>query len=167
MVCYGAVQSELTALRKPANMPKEYFHGTDGMLMTDRLPIIDSTGSSWSCPVCGRRFKQRTAEHTCQLFTLDHHLAGKPPEVVALCNAYLAAAAESGPVSIEPLKTAIMLRTRSNFGSVRVTRKHLSCYLILGGLPDAPRTSWLAALTLHAWRMSMTKCEAGCTRPVN
>jgi hypothetical protein len=120
-------------------MPKEYFHGTDGMLMTDRLPIIDSTGSSWSCPVCGRRFKQRTAEHTCQLFTLDHHLAGKPPEVVALCNAYLAAAAESGPVSIEPLKTAIMLRTRSNFGSVRVTRKHLSCYLILGGLPDDPR----------------------------
>jgi hypothetical protein len=100
----------------------------------------DQLAACWTCPGCGRQFKRQPAEHTCQLFSLEQHYRGKPPAVVALCEAYLAAAAALGSdVSIEPLKTAIMLRTRTNFGSVRVRRSGLRCFLVMEGLPDDPR----------------------------
>jgi hypothetical protein len=126
--------------------------------------------AGWVCPGCGRRFRRPTAEHTCQLYSLEQHCRGKPPQVVELCSAYLAAAAALGDdVSIEPLKTAIMLRTTTNFGSVRLTRLGLDCWLTLASLPDDPRISkslrYTAGKLACAFRLhSLTELDEAVTR---
>lgn len=93
----------------------------------------------WTCPDCGRRFTQRTPEHTCAVFSLESHLAGKPSAVAGLCRSYLALVERLGEAKIEPLRAMIMLRARSNFGGVQVQQSGLRCSLMLGAVPDSPR----------------------------
>lgn len=93
----------------------------------------------WTCPDCGRRFAQRTPEHTCAVFSLESHLAGKPAAVAGLCRSYLDLVERLGEARIEPLRGMIMLRARSNFGSVQVQQSGLRCSLMLGAVPDSPR----------------------------
>jgi hypothetical protein len=98
---------------------------------------MPSEYSGWICPACGRRFKQPTAEHSCARYPLEHHLAGKPADTVALSEAYLALVRALGEVSIEPVKTAILLRRLTNFGAVKVVRSGLRCSLLLPYLPES------------------------------
>jgi hypothetical protein len=95
----------------------------------------------WTCPACGRRFVQRTLEHSCRVYALEDHYAGKPPAVVELCEAYLRRVEALGSVSIEPLKGSIMLRARTNFGAVRLQQNGLRCSLLLAQRPASPRIS--------------------------
>ncbi len=85
----------------------------------------------WICPSCGRSFKQVSQSHSCETFTIDHHLWNKPSDVVALYHLLAAAVGRFGDVRIEPMKSRILFRGQTVFATVLVRRRWLEVYILL------------------------------------
>ena len=62
----------------------------------------------WRCPQCGRRFLQRTREHSCDVRSLDLHLARASDEVKHTFDKLQAILDRLGPLGIVPVKTMIL-----------------------------------------------------------
>jgi hypothetical protein len=80
------------------------------------------TPTPWQCPTCGREFRQRTREHSCQIGTLDDHLVKLPIAIQQTVHAIRAILDGCGPCQFLPLKTMITLRGVRNFGGITLTR---------------------------------------------
>ena len=85
----------------------------------------------WRCPVCGQTFVTRNMPHSCQVVPLGDHFAGRPPAVRAAFDAFVAAAEEHGPVTINATKSRITLQVRMRFAAVEPRRDHLRGHLVL------------------------------------
>jgi hypothetical protein len=85
----------------------------------------------WRCPVCGQTFVTRNMPHSCQVVALDEHFAGRPPRLRAAFEAFVAAAREHGPVTINATKSRITLQVRMRFAAVEPRRDHLRAHLVL------------------------------------
>jgi len=85
----------------------------------------------WTCPVCGRAFANRNQSHACGRHDLDAHFEGRPPEVRALFDAFLAALREVGPVTVLPQKTRIAFQIRMSFAQVTPRRDCLEGHFVL------------------------------------
>ena len=96
--------------------------------------------SGWECPRCGRRFVQKTREHSCNVIPLEAHLDGKPLEVRETFDA-LERMLDSlgGNYRIAPLKTMIVLSAAKNFGSIKVLGSGVDVGFLLGRRIDDPR----------------------------
>jgi Domain of unknown function (DUF5655) len=77
----------------------------------------------WTCPTCGQSFVSRNLPHSCQVVALDSHFAGTDPVLRAAFEAYLAAAREHGPVTVNPTKSRISFQARMRFAGVLAPRK--------------------------------------------
>ena len=87
----------------------------------------------WICPRCGRQFKQETREHSCEIFTIEDHLNGRPETIRQLYLAFEAALKSCGPVSVTALKTMICFRRESNFIAVAPRKDRLKVTMLLPG----------------------------------
>ena len=72
----------------------------------------------WQCPKCRRRFANRNQSHACGRHDLEHHFAGKSPEIRALFDQVVAAIRAIGPVRILPEKTRIAFQVRMSFAQL-------------------------------------------------
>ena len=117
--------------------------------------------SGWTCPRCGRRFRQRTGEHSCEIHSVEAHLAGKPAAIAALFRALLAAVEACGPCDIEALKTMIVFRRGRNFAGAKVARGWIDLEFLLEHPLDSPRIAKYMALspTRHAHTIRLTAPE--------
>lgn len=79
----------------------------------------------WQCPECGRQFPRRTREHSCQVTTVESHLARTSPELRATFVTLQEALARIGPFKTTPLKTMITFSLERNFGGVTITKSRL------------------------------------------
>ncbi|MBI3185958.1 MAG: hypothetical protein HYZ28_27800 [Myxococcales bacterium] len=92
----------------------------------------------WHCPRCGRPFANRNQEHSCGVWTLEHHFHARP-KARRLYDAFLAAVRECGPVQTIPAKTRIGLQTRMIFAAVMPRRDYLRGHLVLARRVEDPR----------------------------
>jgi hypothetical protein len=69
----------------------------------------------WRCPRCGHEFVTRNLWHSCGVYSLDHHFAGKPAFVRELFDRYVEAVRRFGPFKVEPQKTRIVFQVRVRF----------------------------------------------------
>lgn len=102
--------------------------------MTRKAP-----SKGWRCPRCGRTFKQRTNEHSCDVLDLESHFARGNPELVMAFQAIEAALLAVGDFEIVPVKTMIVFRKTSNFGGVTFKRGALDVGFFLGRRVFHPR----------------------------
>jgi Domain of unknown function (DUF5655) len=84
----------------------------------------------WRCPRCGQTFVSTNMPHSCQVVPLDVHFDGKP-RLRAVFDAFVAAAQENGPVTINATKSRITLQVRMRFAGVEPRRDHLRVHLVL------------------------------------
>jgi hypothetical protein len=123
----------------------------------------------WQCPECQRQFANRNQTHTCSRHTIDHHFAGKPPDVRALFDAFVAMLREIGEVTILPEKTRIAFQVRMSFAAVSVRRNYLVGHFVLARRIDHPRFLRVESFSprnhLHAFRVnSLTDLDAQFAR---
>jgi hypothetical protein len=85
----------------------------------------------WRCPVCGQTFVTPNMPHSCQVVALAQHFAGRPRELREAFDAFVAAARERGPVTINATKSRITLQVRMRFAAVEPRRDHLRAHLVL------------------------------------
>lgn len=93
----------------------------------------------WTCEKCGRTFANRNQPHACGRYCLGDHFEGRPAEVRALFDAFLAALEEIGPVTVLPQKTRIAFHVRMSFAQVTPRRDGLDGHLILARRIEDPR----------------------------
>lgn len=93
----------------------------------------------WRCPTCGQTFTSRNMPHSCQVVPLDAHFEGRP-QMRATFDAFVAAAEENGPVTVNATKSRITLQARMRFAAVeRPRRDHLNAHVVLRRPLASPR----------------------------
>ena len=84
----------------------------------------------WRCPTCGQTFVGRNMPHSCQVVGLDAHFAAAPG-LRAVFDAYLAAARECGPVTVNATKSRISFQARMRFAAVERPRGTIYVHFVL------------------------------------
>lgn len=77
----------------------------------------------WRCPVCGQRFVSRNMPHSCAVRSLDAFFASARPELRELFERFVAAACESGEVTVNATKSRVALQVRGRFAGIERPRK--------------------------------------------
>lgn len=119
---------------------------------------MTSRAELWECPGCGRRFANRNQSHACGRHDLEHHFAGKPAEVRALYDAFVAAVQALGPVIVLPEKTRIAFQVRMSFAQVTPRRQWLDGHVVLARRLESPRFRSVQTFSprnhLHVFRIA-------------
>jgi Domain of unknown function (DUF5655) len=93
----------------------------------------------WRCPTCGQTFTSRNMPHSCQVVPLDRHFEGHEA-MRPVFDAFVAAAEENGPVTVNATKSRITLQARMRFAAVEAPRKdHLNAHVVLARPLASPR----------------------------
>jgi hypothetical protein len=92
-------------------------------------------------------------------WTVEDHLAGKPGEIMALYQRFIALAEECGPFSYRVTKTAITLKgSRRGFAGAKPTKRSLDGYLDLQRELHDPRilraSPYTKRLFVHQFRVT-------------
>ncbi len=106
--------------------------------MLDCASMADERPELWTCPACARTFANRNQTHTCGGADLDHHFSGKPPEIRALFDAFLARIEALGPVTVLPQKTRIAFHVRMSFAQLTPKQGWIDGHLVLAEKREHP-----------------------------
>ena len=98
----------------------------------------DALRPMWVCPACGGAYVNANNWHSCRTMSLDEHFVGKG-RARELFDAYLAAVAAFGPVTLDVKKTGIAFMTRVRFGGCKVRRDRLRAGVWLKRQIASPR----------------------------
>ncbi len=93
----------------------------------------------WVCPACERTFANANQSHACARHTLDEHLTGKTPEVLAIYRRLEAVAQRLGPALVLPEATRIAFHVRMSFAAVSLHRRWVDGHVVLARRLEAPR----------------------------
>ncbi len=85
----------------------------------------------WTCPNCGRSFRNINQSHSCAVFTIDKHLWNRPAGVVALYHMLQGIVCGIGDVTVDAMKSTILFRGETAFLSVAVRMKRLDVSMML------------------------------------
>jgi len=93
----------------------------------------------WRCPTCGQTFVTRNMPHSCQVVPLDAHFDGREA-LRPVFDAFVAAAEENGPLTVNATKSRITLQARMRFAAVETPRRdHLNAHVVLRRRLESPR----------------------------
>lgn len=110
------------------------------MTISQQSVPSDPTGRAWTCPTCGRKFQRVGQKHICSTTTVEDHLQGHAPEVVALFHAFTQMVQAAGPAEYAPVKGQVGFRGQKRiFAGVKLTRRGLEGYLDLPRRVESPR----------------------------
>jgi len=112
----------------------------------------------WHCDQCGRDFANRNQSHACGQHDLDHHFAGKRPEIRRLFDAFVGAVKAIGPTRIVPEKTRIAFQVRMSFAQLTPRRNWIDGHFVLARRVEHPRfrrdETFSPRNDLHAFRLT-------------
>jgi hypothetical protein len=74
----------------------------------------------WTCPTCARTFAKGNQWHSCQVRGVDSHFVGRPPRLKSLFDLLIRRLQQSGPLSVDAVKSSINLISVHHFGGVTV-----------------------------------------------
>ena len=94
----------------------------------------------WTCPECKREFIKVNQSHSCGVFPLENHFAGKEEVGKPLFDEFVARVrAEVGPVRIDSPACCIHLVKNSTFAAAWVRKDRIKIDFRLERKIDSPR----------------------------
>ena len=100
---------------------------------------MTSNRSLWLCPDCGRQFVSVNRNHSCGLYSLEDHFAGKETIVRELYDLLFETMKQFGPVKAFPVKTRIIFQAEVQFAAAVPRKRWLEGYLWLQRQAIHPR----------------------------
>jgi hypothetical protein len=100
---------------------------------------------TWTCPECLRTFATSGQFHSHDVVEIEAHFAGRPAALRATFDALVTSLAND--MRVEPLKSVIILASRTTFGYVIVHRDRLRVGIFLDCPLDVPRVSSVEQLS--------------------
>jgi len=74
---------------------------------------------SWTCPDCGKSFRNRNQWHSCYKLDLADHLRHKPEKIKTLVHDLLTQIETFGPIELNPVKSVIQVKAGATFLSIK------------------------------------------------
>ncbi len=110
---------------EPPRRAEQHPAGWGVSLLEENAVAKQPTSAGWQCPDCGRVFVRRTREHSCDVTSIEKHLAKTSPELRATFEMLQAAMKSIGSYKTTALKTMITFSRDRNFGGLVVTKHRL------------------------------------------
>jgi len=74
---------------------------------------------SWTCPDCGKSFRNRNQWHSCYTLNLEDHLGKKPELIRNVVYDLLTEIGQFGPIELNPVKSVIQVKAGATFLSIK------------------------------------------------
>ena len=104
----------------------------------------------WTCPRCGREFRNTNQLHTCRLIDKEQLFAKRPPQLKRIYKKIISIVKPLGDFREETvLPDVIFFKTISTFLGVKVKRDHLEVEFFLDHLDNAPVVSKYLQTSAH------------------
>lgn len=102
----------------------------------------------WTCPECKREFQKVNQSHSCNVFPLENHFAGKEEVGKTLFDEFVARVrAEVGVARIDSPECCIHLVKNSTFAAVWVRKDRIKIDFRLEHKIDSPRFSKMVQMS--------------------
>jgi hypothetical protein len=99
-----------------------------------------TTRNLWACPQCGNTFTSPNMWHSCGQYELETLFARSEPQVLELCEKFIALAQEvCGMVTVIPQKTRMVLQARVRFVACYPRKKYILCHFWFARRAEHPR----------------------------
>lgn len=92
----------------------------------------------WECPICGKKFRNRSQWHSCARWTPEDHLKGKPEVIQEIYLQVMGAIRKWGPFETSAVRNSIQLRVGANFLSIRLMQNRVELEFFSGNAHDRP-----------------------------
>jgi len=112
----------------------------------------------WICPICKKEFNNINQWHSCTIVEIGKHFENKPDHIYDLYNNFVSRLEKFGSFKINPVKTSIQFKAKTNFLSLKIKKNHMVVefytekpeekYPIYKVLPLSSNR-WLACATLE------------------
>jgi len=87
---------------------------------------------SWTCPDCGKSFRNRNQWHSCYTLNLEDHLRNKPIEIRTIVYDLLSEIGQFGPIELNPVKSVIQVKAGATFLSIKPKKDYVELEFQLG-----------------------------------
>jgi hypothetical protein len=106
----------------------------------------------WTCPNCGRKFKNAHQNHSCKLISKDGLFDKRAPELKTIYQKILAIVRKFGEFRVETIPPdTIFFKTISTFLAVKVKKAHLEVEFFLDHYEDDPSVSKFLQTSKHRY----------------
>jgi hypothetical protein len=109
-------------------------------------------------PECGRAFANRNQSHACGRHDLEHHFAGRPPELRAIFDRFIEVLGTVGPATVLPEKTRIAFQVRMSFAQLTPRQRWVDGHVVLARRLESPRFRKIETISarnhVHHFRLS-------------
>lgn len=92
----------------------------------------------WTCPECGKEFKNPNQEHSCARVPLDDHLKNKPVVIRMIYDRLIMEIQRFGPYTLNPVKGSIQVKAGATFLSIHLKRERVDIEFFLPREVDQP-----------------------------
>ena len=87
---------------------------------------------SWTCPDCGKRFRNRNQWHSCYTLDLEDHLSKRPDVIRNVIYNLISEIEQFGPVKLNPVKSSIQVKAGATFLSIKPKKDFVELEFQLG-----------------------------------
>jgi len=87
---------------------------------------------TWTCPDCGKSFRNNNQWHSCYTLSLEDHLQNKPVQIYALVKNLIAQIKTFGPIELNPVKSVIQVKAGATFLSIKPKTDYVELEFQLG-----------------------------------
>jgi len=92
----------------------------------------------WTCPECGKEFKNPNQEHSCVRVPLDEHLKNKPAVIRMIHDRLIMEVQRFGPYTLNPVKSSIQVKAGATFLSIKPKKDRVDLEFFLSREVDQP-----------------------------
>jgi hypothetical protein len=85
----------------------------------------------WTCPLCGRSFRNTQQRHRCERTTAQAQLKNQPDIIVQIYQKIIDTVDKIGHYTKSPIKDYIMLKNRSTFLTIKPRKRYLDISFFL------------------------------------
>jgi hypothetical protein len=85
----------------------------------------------WTCPDCGRSFRNANQRHHCERTTVQAQLKNQPEVIVEIYQKIITAVDAIGRYTKSPIRDYIMLKHKSTFLTIKPRKKYLDITFFL------------------------------------
>jgi hypothetical protein len=91
---------------------------------------------SWTCPECGKSFRNRNQWHSCYTLKVEDHIRNKSRHIQDLVFFLISRLYEFGPIDLNPVKSVIQVKSGATFLSIKPKKDYVELEFQLGETMD-------------------------------
>lgn len=80
----------------------------------------------WICPICKKEFANINQWHSCTKVEIEKHFENKSNHIHDLYKNFVSRLEKCGSFKVNPVKTSIQFKAKTNFLSLKIKNNHLA-----------------------------------------